>query len=283
MLMTRDTYVGFVEDINDPKRLGRVKVRVQTIFEDIPTEHIPWSSPYISPEGKSFRIPSVGKQVDVVFDDNIYHPFYIYTDRYNLNLQDKLESLSDDEYKDFIALLFDHRSRIYSDQEGFTIDYLISKIKVKNEGINLELKDNNGILNLGTDGASQQAVLGNRFFDWFDRLMEKLLIPTSLLGNLGAPVLKPEIDALLTEYKTIKDTFKSNNVYIVDNNSVNTLERDAITSEVQHDDTDVLGLDGETGDAVNIEQSNALSEEARQKLLDEQEKEKNTIKNAKPK
>ena len=34
-------YVGTVEDINDPKRLGRIKVRVQSVFERIPLEHIP--------------------------------------------------------------------------------------------------------------------------------------------------------------------------------------------------------------------------------------------------
>ena len=39
-------YVGVVEDNSDPKHLGRVKVRVQTIFDNIPTADIPWAMPY---------------------------------------------------------------------------------------------------------------------------------------------------------------------------------------------------------------------------------------------
>lgn len=277
-------YVGFVEENNDPKRLGRIRVRVLGVFEAIPTEHLPWASPYIHPDGKSFTVPAIGKIVNIIYDDNnIYHPYYLYTNRYNINLQDKLESLSNDEYIDFVSLLFDHRTRVYSDQEGLTFDYLINKIKIKNDSINLELKDNDQTLNLGTDGATQQAVLGNAFFDWFDRFMEKLLIPSSLLGNLAAPILKPEIDALITEYQGIRETFISNHVKIVDNDSVNTLERDAITSEVEHDDTDVLSIDDNTGEAINIEESNAISDNARQTIMKKQEIEKEIIKNAKPK
>jgi len=284
MIDISKTYVGFVENINDPRRLGRIKVRVQNVFQDIPTEHIPWATPYLTPDGKSFSIPNPGKMVNVFFDGNIYHPCYVYSDKYNLNLQDMLESLSDEDYSDFIALTFDHRTRMYADaHKGITLDFLLNKIMVKSEGINLELKDNNQVLNLGTDGATQEAVLGTSFFKWFDKFMDKLLIPTSLVGNMAAPILKPEIDALITEYKSISSTFKSKHVNIVDNDSVTKLERDSITTEVEHDDTNILSTVDNTGESVNIEDSNVISKETKQNIIDKQQNEKEIIQNAKPK
>jgi hypothetical protein len=88
----------------------------------------------------------------------------------------------------------------------------------------MELKDNTGMVNLGTKGATQSALLGDAFFAWFDQFISTLLKPTSLIGNLGTPVLKPDIDVLLTQYQSIRDTFLSKIVKIVDNNSVNILE-----------------------------------------------------------
>jgi hypothetical protein len=68
-------YVGIVEDNNDPKRLGRVKVRVQSVFERIPLEHIPWAHPYTKPNGKTYELPPLGKIVNVSFENgNMYMP-----------------------------------------------------------------------------------------------------------------------------------------------------------------------------------------------------------------
>ena len=38
------TYVGVVEDNSDPKRLGRVKVRVLDVFDNLKVEDIPQPS-----------------------------------------------------------------------------------------------------------------------------------------------------------------------------------------------------------------------------------------------
>ena len=56
-----------------------------------------------------------------------------------------------------------------------------------------------------------------------DKFVNTLLNPTSLVGNLGATVLKPEVDQTLTEYQTLRDTFLSKNVNIVDNGDVKKL------------------------------------------------------------
>jgi hypothetical protein len=241
-------YVGIVEDNNDPKRLGRVKVRVQSVFERIPLEHIPWAHPYTKPNGKTYELPPLGKIVNVSFENgNMYMPYYISTDKYNINLQDKLESLSEEEYKDFVALLFDHKTRIYSDNEQLTLDYLLNKITVGKEGINLEVKDNAQKVTLGSKSADQRVILGEHFLvDWFMEFVKLLLNPVNLTGNMGAPVLKPQIDAHLTKFLTNVGKMLSSNVYVVDNNKVDKLERDSSTNGVEHDDTGFVYPENDT-------------------------------------
>ena len=45
-------YVGIVESNVDPYRLGRVKVRVLTVYDNIPLEDIPYATPFKSTDGK---------------------------------------------------------------------------------------------------------------------------------------------------------------------------------------------------------------------------------------
>lgn len=241
-------YVGIVEDIDDPKRLGRVKVRVQSVFEKIPLAHVPWSHPYAVSHGKSFELPPVGKIVNVIFENgNMYSPYYISTDKYNINLQDKLESLSTEEYKEFISILFDHKTRIYSDGENLTLDYLLNKMTIDRDGINLEIKDNSQKVTLGSVNADQRVILGEHFLvDWFTEFVKLLLNPVNLTGNMAAPVLKPAIDAHLTKFLSTMGKMLSSNVYVVDNNKVDKLERDSSTSGVGHDDTGFVYPENDT-------------------------------------
>ena len=231
-------FVGIVEDNYDPKRMGRIKVRVQSIFNDIPVPNIPWASPHSSAHGKDFNLPANGKIVNVMFENgNLYAPYYIYSEKYNINLQDKLESLSESEYRDFVAILFDHKTQIFADDSKLTIDYLLNKITIDNDGINFEIKDNAQRVNIGSKNATQRAVLGDTFvLGWMAELVRILLNPLSLTGNMGAPVLKPELDMHLTKFLSKMGTFVSSSVYIVDNNKVKNLKRSSATSEVAHDD-----------------------------------------------
>ena len=237
-MLNRKVFVGIVEDNYDPKRTGRIKVRVQSIFNDIDTKHIPWSSPYSSIHGKDFKIPSNGKIVSVVFEGgNLYCPRYVYAEKFNINLQDKLESLSESEYKDFVALLFDHKTQIYADDKKLTLDYLLNKITIDNDSINLEIKDNTQRINIGSNNANQRIILGDKFLlGWFAEFVNILLLPTTLIGNLSAPILKPQLDAHLNKFLSQMGNFVSSNVYVVDNNKVKNLSRQSATSEVSHDD-----------------------------------------------
>lgn len=231
-------FIGVVEDNKDPRRLGRVRVRVHSIFDVIPTDHIPWAHARIENDGKSFRVPPIGKLVGVQFENgNLYSPYYLSTEKYNLNLQDRLESLTEDEYRQFVALLFDDKAQIYADSKELTLDYLVNKMTITNDGINLQVKDNAQRITFGSTDADQPIILGQKFLlEWFTELVKLLLNPANWTGNLGAPILKPQIDAHLTKF--LKDVGKmvSSNVYVSDNNKINKLERDSATTGVEHDD-----------------------------------------------
>ena len=219
-------YMGIVEDISDPLKQGRIKVRVQGVFDNIKKEDIPYASPWRNTSGKQFSLPAVGKLVNVIFQmGDIMQPIYIGSEICNINIQNKLKSLSDDEYKNFVALLMDNRTQIYADDIELVLDYYVTSIRINKSGINLILKNNDQKINLGSADASQSAILGDAFLGWLDEFVQALLLPTSLVGNLGAPVLKPQIDSLLTKYQSLRATkFLSNNVKIVDNTKVKVVE-----------------------------------------------------------
>jgi len=212
-------YVGVVEDNVDPKRQARIKVRVMGVFDQIPTEDIPWASPFNSTDGKSFHTPPIGKLVSVIFvKNNLYSPYYIDAENYNINLKDRLDDMDDDDYKNFSALLYDHRTQIYSNNKEFKIDYYYNNIVIDKESINFDLKDNNQKINIGDrEKSTQQALFGNHWLDWFDKFVQELLVPMSLIGNTGGPILKTKLDQLLIEYQQIRPTFISNNIFLVDN------------------------------------------------------------------
>jgi len=235
-------FLGIVEENKDSKRKGRIKIRVQNVFDDIEIEHIPWASPFRGLDGKNFSVPAIGKIVNVIFPQgNIYEPHYIYCENYNINLQNKLKDLSDDEYSNFVALLFDHRSQISVDDSALNLDYFDNVIRIKKDSIDVKLKDNTQQLNLGHSNCSQDAVLGTNFFRWFDDFMQTLLIPTTLTGNIGAPILRPQLDQKILEYQAKRSTFVSDNVKIVDNVSIQKDEYDKKRNNtpVQDDSTKI--------------------------------------------
>lgn len=226
------TFLGTVEDNNDPKRLGRCKIRVLGVFDNIPTEDIPWSMPSKDLNGNQFIIPDVGKICSVKFEDsNIYLPTYRYANHYNKNLEDKLKSLSEEDYKSMRAILFDDKTQVYSnDSEGLKMDYKMNNINITGDDIDLNLKDNHGRVNIGTSSAKQEAILGTNFLTgWFDELVDNLLGANGgpFLGNLGAPVIPhPQLIQHLIKYKVKKDPdFLSNNVWLVDNGYVDLINR----------------------------------------------------------
>jgi N-acetyl-anhydromuramyl-L-alanine amidase AmpD len=233
-------YAALVEDNKDPNRVGRIKVRVMSVYETLPVEDIPWASPFKQSDGRSFFVPAIGKLVAVVFpNNNMYTPYYIDAENYNHNLNIRLKDMSDDDYVNFTALVYDHRTQIYSNNEELKLDYYYNNIVIDKGSINIDLKNNNQRINLGDrDTASQQALFGNHWLEWFDKVVNELLNPMSLVGNMGAPIVKTKLDTLLEEYKKIRSTFLSKNIYLVDNGKVenqNEKKRDYDTKSILHD------------------------------------------------
>jgi hypothetical protein len=222
--LKRKTFIGVVEDNNDPKKIGRCKCRVLNVFDDIPAEDLPWASPWKDLNGNQFIIPDKGKVVSIVFDEgNIYKPEYICAEHYNANLEQKLQSLSGSDYTSMRAIVFDHKTQIYSnDTEGLKMDYKFNNINITDTSININLKDNLGKVNIGTDLACQQALLGNHFLGWFDKFIN-LLASNSHLGNSAAPIIPtPDFLNVVDEYYSLRDPkFLSHHVSLSDNNYVN--------------------------------------------------------------
>ena len=164
------TYIGLVEDNTDPKKLGRCRIRVIDIFDEIPVDDIPWASPWKDLNGNSFNVPEKGKVVTVVFDTgNIYKPEYIYSEHYNINLENKLQKLSGKDYTSMKSLIFDHKTQIYvNDSEGLKIDHKYNNLNIKEKTINLNLKDNTALLNLGDEDRKSTRL--NSSHEWISRM-----------------------------------------------------------------------------------------------------------------
>lgn len=75
------TFLGTVEDNNDPKKLGRVKVHAAP-YENLTTEQLPWASPKLGSCGNSstncgLNVPEVGSQVRIFFpSQDMTAPYY---------------------------------------------------------------------------------------------------------------------------------------------------------------------------------------------------------------
>ena len=224
------TYIGVVEDNNDPLKIGRAKVRVLDVFDNIEVSAIPWASPWKDLNGNEFNVPEKGKVLLVVFDSGDEHkPEFISADHYNVNLEKKLTSLSTTDYVSMKSLIFDHKTQIYvTDKEGLKIDHKFNNINITDNTIDLNLKDNNRHVNIGDATAGQQAILGNHWMDWFDEFVDNLMGDKGgpYLGNLGAPVVtNPAMIQVLMKYKQLRDpVFLSHHVNIVDNNKVSTVK-----------------------------------------------------------
>lgn len=74
----RETHwIGEVVDNNDPKFLGRCRIKVFGKFDKLPTDAIPWATPMNRDFVGSHHTPNIGTIVAVRFDNgNIYHPEY---------------------------------------------------------------------------------------------------------------------------------------------------------------------------------------------------------------
>lgn len=223
-LLKNNTFIGIVEENQDPDRKQRIKVRVPYLHsteQNIPTEALPWAHPKRDNNGLSFQIPDINKVINITFPDgNLHMPLYENAEHLNINLQRKIEELTEEEYKKFIALIYNHNTQIYVDLDGLNLIYKFNQLLISDDGIQLKLKNNNSIIKFGGEEADQAIINGNNYFDWMDKFIEQLY--TAYIGNLGAPTIPdPAFVAVLAQYPGLKTTkFLSKNVFTVDNGKV---------------------------------------------------------------
>lgn len=282
MPVGRQIYFGIVEDNADPRRMGRCRIRVQTVFDQIPVGDIPWATPHRACDGRSFSVPAVGKIVNVLFENgDLYSPVYMYSENYNINLENKLKDLSDEAYLDFVALIFDHNSQVYADDESLVLDYHFNRIKIHDGGVDVSLKNTQQKINLGDEGADEEAVLGTAFFDWFTQFIDALVKPTALVGNYGSPVLKPEIDSLCAQYKAKLQDFKSKYVFLLNNGNVskpNEKARPLSTEKITEDrDLTVLSYNDPELAPIPAKTSSEVGTEAKESIQQNNDRAKTMI------
>ncbi len=121
----RETHwIGEVVDNNDPKFLGRCRIKVFGKFDKLPNDSIPWATPMNRDFVGSHHTPNVGAIVAVRFDNgNIYHPEYWFQINQSKALKaDVLEKSG--KANDVVSLVYDEvrNIRIYhSPEDGLVI------------------------------------------------------------------------------------------------------------------------------------------------------------------
>lgn len=148
------TYMGVVEDIDDPNYEGRCRIRVFSVFDDLPTEDIPWAVPAAKPmffgqdaKAGSISIPKVGSIVKVRFvSGDIYTPEYIQIQELGEDIKEQLRK-GGSKYAGAHFILFDGDEEIkvwFDKQIGLQIELKQSFVRIDNETSNvlIEHKDN---------------------------------------------------------------------------------------------------------------------------------------------
>lgn len=233
-ILKNNTFVGIVEDNKDTDKKMRLKIRVPYLHgskEQIPTDNLPWSSPK-KINDIIYNLPSINKIINVTFPTGeLLFPQWENVEHFDINLQKKIESLSDNDYTKFISLCYNHNTQIFiSNDEGLNLYHKKSGFQVKDNGdVVTRLNGNGTNYYIGDDNASQSAILGNHFIAFMDKLMNTL--PTAYIdSNAGPCIPQPSLLQLITEYQGLKKTFLSNNVFISDNltisrNRINTVRQ----------------------------------------------------------
>lgn len=134
-------YWGSVVDVDDPKKLGRIRVRVEAVYGNIKTEHIPWAYPRLQ-HTEEFIIPELGAVVQIVFENNdIYFPLWY-------RVRGTEVDLNNDDYSSAVILLD-------RDLEKFKLDGRVLVRYTESEGIeiNLTKSDNSSKILLRPDNS----------------------------------------------------------------------------------------------------------------------------------
>lgn len=131
-------YIGFVVNSNDPERLGRCKIRIIGVYDNIPDDQLPWAfyggSPVFgggeSKGGGSISVPKPGTAVKVMFlNQDIHNPIWLSV----IHLNDKLRRELSESYEGSHVLLYDEDNDLkvwFTPSNGMQIYYKDSSISI---------------------------------------------------------------------------------------------------------------------------------------------------------
>lgn len=135
-------YTGKVIDNADPKKMARLKLRVDIIHDGCKDEDLPWATPLNGSSGKgSTDIPSIGEKVYVEFPDGDYHePQY----RGNVIDGKNLDPVFHTNYPHRKGFASESGAKFYRDESngdvhfsaptGISIDFKNDTIKIETSG-----------------------------------------------------------------------------------------------------------------------------------------------------
>lgn len=195
-IQNAEEYWGEVVSISDPKKATRIKVKVVSVFDNIPDESIPWAMPrYI--DGSSHDLPALGDIVYVKFMNNdINFPTWY-------RIRKTTENLSDEDYESGIVVTEKDLSKFgldgsvsirYTQTEGLVLELTrndnTSTVIIRNDNSIFMKNDNTGkcihisndSLSLGSENASQQpSVVGDDNHEALKKLNNTIKSLSSLM------------------------------------------------------------------------------------------------------
>lgn len=207
LITSREEYWGEVVDVDDPIKAGRVRVRVETIFNDIPVEYIPWATPrYV--DSASYERPYLGETVQVKF----VHNDHMTPQWYRIRLSDL--SILDNDYDSYTVIKQKDLSNYgldgkidvsYRESEGLKValerggnnsEFIIrndNSIFMKNANTGRIIHISNESLSLGSETKSQQpSVVGDdnqkaleMINDTIKKLKDSMVKNLKVLENLA--------------------------------------------------------------------------------------------------
>ena len=170
------SYLGMVEDNNDPEKLGRLRVRISP-YMDFEPEDVPWACPTLgthgnNPEAGGINIPEVGSQVRVYFPSHdLTAPYYMGAELNELNRT----TFFDEDYPNTYG---------YKDSTGNFI-----KVNKAKKTIHLQHSSTSN-MRVAPDGSMQIALSNGAYFTFSNQNAFEL--------NIGAVDIEGTADGSLT-------------------------------------------------------------------------------------
>ena len=133
------SWLGEVVDIEDPQKIGRVKVKVFGKFDELENDAIPWAYPGnnisagSADGGSFFSVPKKGSIVSIKFDNgNIYYPEYFFNQHLSQDARKEIEN----SYENAHIIVYDTVTEgalkiFFTEEKGLMIDYKKSQINIK--------------------------------------------------------------------------------------------------------------------------------------------------------